>query len=158
MIATQSWVVQGLVACGFTDSEIRCGTEIHPPIYLLQRAGYKGGSRAYHFEWERFGPWSEDLGREYNEMSTPDLASIKECPPEELLVVAERINPLLNPPARSLLDRHTWLMLVASVEFLVTQSKQFSDNHSDRVSLIANRFSAEQVQMAKLALENARLL
>jgi hypothetical protein len=154
--ATQNGQVQSLVACGFSAREILEGRVAQPAIYLLQRAGYNPGHMCYRFTWEVGGPWSEHFASEHAHTDAWDLAGIHDEPPEELLTAAEMINPLLNPPARSLLDRYTWQQLVVAVDFLITY-RQLPDDHDERNPFISKNFSAEQVEMAWLALKNSRL-
>jgi len=117
LFTAQGKLVSALNALGLDTLSVLEAGEADPPVYLLEQAGAGFG---YHFEWERYGPFSEALAADLVQLRADDLEHPDDLD-EHLAQVANRVREVIEPPLASL-PRATWIRLLASVHFLTRYS------------------------------------
>lgn len=112
--------IPAVVALGLDLDEAVENDEFAPVVYLLDSAGAGFG---YRYEWEGFGPFSDELTSDLAHMTDEDFVEAERLELSEGLQGAvEKVKPLVTPPRALRLSRPEWLWLLVAVHFLERRS------------------------------------
>lgn len=121
-----------------------------PLVYLLDSAGAGFG---YSYEWDAFGPHSNELAADIADLTDVDLERTEELD-EPLKSAADRVREILDPPPSLGLDKAAWLRLVAAVDYL-RRVAGLDLTNGDRPPYVKRNFEEPAIEAAK---ERAALL
>jgi hypothetical protein len=122
-VFASSQIVPLLSALGLDGRKAIASGEVDPVVYLLEQAGADLG---YSFEWERYGPFSQDLAADLVDMTPEDLEELGELD-ERVRGAVDRVRAIIEPEFPDLTE-FTWIRLLASVHFLQHVSGLRLDN------------------------------
>jgi hypothetical protein len=142
-VLASSQIVPLLSALGIDPWDALKGGEVDPSIYLLQQAGADLG---YRFEWERYGPFSQDLAVDLVDLSEGDVEQPDKLE-DSLTEAVDRVMAVIEPTYAGL-SKLTWIRLLASVHFLEYVSGLKVDNGDRPAYLRRGEFEQSMIETA----------